>query len=1468
MSSIAVDIPLTPSDTNPIDLPVPIASDINPEGNFESQELRAQKLADAAALETIIAGSTDIQDYIGTYLTLINTPLSSDQIRGQTARTAETVKNAGLDRQAFEIVQQGENPAEVREAVETIKGGNQLKAQEKGAVGSFVNEALAGPGIDQETLDLLAADQTMSQMLREVVDGTSIWEVLGDIALEFVPGKPMIDAIQVGNTVNLFEVANTWEQFATAFQALPPQEQVSLFPFVLEWLQEDQPSQNVAILAASLIDPAALEEVRTQFDFFVPLNAAIGAYSFAKGARMFKNRFNLIKRANEVDQPGVAGDLNAAVIVDNTGEAEKAAAISKNTAVNNATPFDVERFDPAATPQLAPEIQDRLAIFNGNLNDTLKAAQRGENNLRPGFVRDQERDFAIQRIESLYDERLKSIRTQPGVNRITQVAKRETPGGIEFDYRVHFTGKDRRSELRTERFTFIQDDVGHYENITVSERSTVRKFWDAFASPEARAKGTSFDAAIKEAEEADIAESVIVDSLLPFVRNVSKSILDSTKNPIERRRSLAKVERVLNTGAQREQFYTTSELKMGIDGIPLNDAEIEAYYKVRALMDSAWQVENQRQWDNLSREGRKLITRFGQPVSFGTPVDDLRKTKEILRNQRRIVRWNDNADLTESTEQALASIDKDFANGWRLIELRDTVKTKDGLWDHVLVRQDKDIRELPQVVTARREGYLPRINRDADWFVQAVVPTSINGRAPIRITRAVRGFDNQADAQEFLRAIQSRERSAIETLDDFDLETTDFVVIKDGTLEDFRVGISGKHSISRPFFSPRRDEPLPFGLPREELDPRNHFLSPFETMNLYLQNLSRHLTRNDWRLAERARWEKTARAVTQDDTVTFDNPSKFALEHEDLGKWHEEILQWSGYRDKKEQWFEIMTQSAYETVLRKTGRGRFSNAINALRHRDPVAAIRSTTFHALLGAFSPSQALVQASGAAAAVSRGILRPDRVVANLFRQNGMLMTQHLKPGTTEFNSIAKAFGWRPETLKKYMDLWHRMGLWNSVRTNADFEAAAKGFPVTSGGVRRAVDSGLLFFRQGELFNRRMAFMDAIEDFGGIDKVLADRETQRKVTQRVGDLLFNLGRANRAWWQKGPVGISTQFLQIMSKTWETILGLNGNFTFWERMRLGMGQVALYGAAGVPFGRFMFNTVAELSGTTREDLENNPLLAQWARGGGSDIFLQTLLGLDVSVAERLSFLNGFDQALAGFWTEETTPWDLISGPTGGVWGRFYDKFFQLSPFWVGVMDERPIPSSLSLLDLTQRMARDVTSLAVAPLSSWSNYEKAVWMMDMNTAVDNNFNVTDRDLTNMEAIATIIGAKNLADIQRQELREFNKDVEEYKAFYANNLLHIWDDYRIRLKKAIEEGDGILEQQVQDEFRVAVNGLRAMVDHPDVWRDINERVAERAAGIFIGETALDKERREFIELLKNDIGNTFSNADAPIITTK
>jgi hypothetical protein len=660
-----------------------------------------------------------------------------------------------------------------------------------------------------------------------------------------------------------------------------------------------------------------------------------------------------------------------------------------------------------------------------------------------------------------------------------------------------------------------------------------------------------------------------------------------------------------------------------------------------------------------------------------------------------------------------------------------------------------------------REGYIPKFNKNARAFVKEFRSVTIDGIPKTVETGTVRVFDNMKDAEEFSahmanQAIQKGDNVEYRALVDRQLEAEARVL--GGGDETF--ASSGMAT------GARKQEDLLFGWEGTPIEREG----AFESISRSLASLSRFIPRNEWRMGIQQKAINTANKILPPNhrVTHFNELAKLpdTTQGRFLKKLHNQIEDWMGFPSKSEQMWEATVQNMYEWAIGKglvKSGGLATKSVNFLMHKDPIANARAAAFHSLLGWYNPIQLWVQAQGAAVALSRNILNPIALARSIQDQTALAASGYSQNAETVAH-VAKAFGMKADDLQEMQKAWRKSGLEDSILMTADHAAAAEGRGVASDAISRAADKGLMFYRTGELFNRRVSFVTSYREWQAANKgKKIDDIALKDIMKRTNDFMLNLGRANRASWQKGLLGLPTQFLQVGTKTLETLLGMNKNLTAFERGKLITAQMALYGSAGLGYANFGSGAVAGMMGYENQvDIDRN--MSPETRKALNEGFLGwstlAMFGVDIEIGKRSSLLGSVTDFTDRILFDDTPALEVMLGAFGATGDRFWQA-----------MSTSMLPISYGHASILQIDPLKTSRRLLTTISSWNNVEKALFMHNLNMIVARGGVVRKRDFTKMEEIARGIGFRMSEEVQMYDMKNILRGKEQFEKKIAEEIV-------------------------------------------------------------------------------------------------
>lgn len=1333
--------------------------------------------------------------------------------------------------QSYEQILQ-EDPELFTEAVEAeaLDLGPAREEMAKDPTAQFV-DSISGIDTDDTTKSAVANYVKLYEMLEAATGDIST----GDFLLDF--GSSLIPLVSTGREAStLGQVFNNEDLLRDVifnFKSQPFEEQQAQFPQLIEELVGGLgPIRGIDALT-KFIDPNTGDELGDFSNWWKVIDAvdiaSLGSAAAFKISK-FKQAFNLPKVLDQAENPEAAGDVVAASLA--SEEIADAANITQESAFGDAIAFDTSTIDPAYTGGISDEVIRSRDEFFGVADRTVEDIMRGNGYLREGILNSVERATK----ESLIAEQFSKARHEN--IRVTG----RTENTTTFSYQA----KDDEGNLFDETYTLdlTLDDVGQWNQ---SEVGVLSSF---LASPTVFAKGdTLLD--VKAAERLD-SQTAKAFRQLTDLQNAATAPLGNLLRPKNRKR-LAEIEQALKDGDEFANDNGSRGTVFDVDTLRgtynLDPQQIETYYRTNRLYNNLWRLRNNTKREEMIALKFKQVNLLDEEYSFGKPhVSEGDAVQAVNRSSSNLGFDVQTDEVVELTKEY---IEEQYALGKVLVKLPESYNAGGGRgkFTNVFVEGDS-INELPSVVLNRKKGYVPRISQNGDWFVKEFGEDIVDGQSVESVIKTHRYFDNKKDAETFREqlittAMKSKEEGGegltrIQAEKKFrNLEDREQEIISTATGQ-FSHGSGGIYTGAR-----AQDEIL-FGLSGDS----GLRVGPYEALVRNIANISRMVPINQWRLGLEQRWINTARALTGEDISKFGElPSTIESTRsgEFLNTMAKQIRDWQGFPSKEEQVFNSITQRLHEWAL-NGNREKIAKVTGWMRDKDPVAASRAAAFHALLGWFNPAQLWVQAQGMSVAVS---INMGKNLTKTLKQTSAMafLGSAPNPSPARIKLAAKAHGMTAEELENLHTLWTKTGLEDSILQTADHAAAIRGHGIAMQAISNTANKhGLMFYRPGELLTRRMAFTTALDEWQTTTgKLTPTNDELKTVLDRTNNLMLNLGKANRASFQKGIASIPTQFLQVSTKSIESLVGANTNFTRAERGRILAGQIALYGAAGVPLAGLGINYMKEFLGVTQEEIDNNPLLVKAINDGFWGFTTLGIFGVDAEVASRGSLIRGVTDFVDNWVYSESTIGDKLLGAFGSVNNRFWDTL---------VDDLRPIMFSPHQMD-----AIDIAKLPLMPflesVSTWRNAEKAVFMQQIDAILDQNGNPTvGREFEIKESIMAAIGFQLSDEAKIYDLNDMSQNVLDANKRVVDMLIDRMNEDIWRKEAGLFSEERAKETS---QFYAVVYGSLGY----DRQQDVREAVRRRVEG----DSKLAKAIRKYRDKVIGNTATALNDMKAAVLGT-
>lgn len=1109
----------------------------------------------------------------------------------------------------------------------------QERQQELAAPDTLQRQAVEAMSLeDNEFNKAVIADAYVGQKLQELLDNTSTGEKILNVLGEFTPVSVWDRTDMLG--VDLFSYDSDMKQLVVNYASMSPEEQIKNFPAIQAMVVEATDGNELRAVRF-LSEIAGLSDLGHISDLFwdtLDFATLISPAAILKATKANK----IVNVAAKVNKPK-AGELVAAAAA--SDEAADALQMTKTDVAITLSPFE---YGDNALDAVDGIQYETIASIQKAKRDVAEAVRALEDDLiqRPALT-DKEMVIAQDKALRQFDEEVAvKLKEEMGwVARDAQITS-TSPTGFTVEYKMNdATGKELRTKPVTVNYT--KNDVGEWEAIKSGGIET------RVASPSVWANKIQKDV-VETATSIEFSQAQIIQRMFKVTKNTLKGL---------NKDSIKKVDDILLMG----DSYTVDGIRVGkvytpkelmLDGVPgygvLTREEASAYYGMREMFDQLHRLKDHQVSREKAFRGEKLIGKTDEGNVFGSPIN----RSEVNTNIKTMV------DMETGNTITMSKVDEMLETGnYKLFAIDGAIDKGEDLLEYAIVNT-KTVKEIPATgVLPKINAYVPLIRDKAYYIVREEYPRIINGSKGV-VPRTIRMFDNKIQAEEFALKEQARTgRKTTAAADrDIDLETR-------SSLENAQFGgvITGHRTVDREIL---------FGY--DGTTPTR--LNTLESLERNIAHISNTMPMNEFRMGIEERWRRSAGKYLNDPA----NPnsgyragmtSKEVVGLDSMRKWIDDQLRipteseqkWAGSMRGFAEWME-------GSKFFLDGKGKRARlAMQDLSHSDPFAAARAVAFHSLLGWYNPAQLLVQAAGASLAVSLDPIKFPKIM----KQYSMMRASIFTENTETIRNVAKAMGDDPDKWEHLVKAFKRTGMHEALKTNADYNAARLGYGIDGSAVARAwtgaKEGGLVFFREGELFTRGYTWLLAADNYMEANKLtrLADKDIDA-ITGMALKKSLNLNRSNRANWQKGWMSIPTQFWQINAKFLEAMLpsilpGSSRKYTGMEKAKVFMGQLALFGAAGVPLGDAMVRGWLEYSGAQVGDYSDEQL--EFMQQGIAGVTMRAMTGESIDIAERLGTAGGLNILVRDIVGGNKEITDFMLGAAGAFPNRVMQAIGAVTP-------------------------------------------------------------------------------------------------------------------------------------------------------------------------------------------------------------
>lgn len=482
------------------------------------------------------------------------------------------------------------------------------------------------------------------------------------------------------------------------------------------------------------------------------------------------------------------------------------------------------------------------------------------------------------------------------------------------------------------------------------------------------------------------------------------------------------------------------------------------------------------------------------------------------------------------------------------------------------------------------------------------------------------------------------------------------------------------------------------------------------------------------------------------------------------------IVNFIGNQTEMGKNMQALKMSLLNTVYDKIGDGKFLDFALATT-ADPIHFLRGIAFHTKLGLFNPVQFFVQAQTMAHSVAVAGL--DNGGRGFAAAPLMRWLAHNPDMVDTVAGVASKVGWDRQQFKDMYAAFQKTGLGEIAGEAAlrDDAFDPKLFRSTFG---YFLDSGAMFFNEGERMNRFAGFATAYREYTKLNpgKAIGDFELGQ-IMRRTDDLTANMTRASNAAWQSGALSIPLQFFAYNARIMEQLLG--GRLTWAEKARMTATYSAMYGlpiGVGAWVGGVfpMYDSIKKEAYKRGIDLDDG-YFKPFTEGLINQV-VSGLTGHDYNAATRYG--PGNQTALVDALSGDKSFKDVAFGASGTIVGSFFKA---MTPFLYNAASvvsdngEYPVKSSDWMQFFRNASSFDIGAKAFMAAA----YGK--WVT-----------ATGTDVSKADSFDAAMAVLGLTPLEASNAFTKQKALKEIHSNQSSIIKHMQEQYRLGIQAA-SEGD-------------------------------------------------------------------------------
>lgn len=838
-------------------------------------------------------------------------------------------------------------------------------------------------------------------------------------------------------------------------------------------------------------------------------------------------------------------------------------------------------------------------------------------------------------------------------------------------------GEEVVFKLPIDRETYSYD-IGNLGNNINKPLSGIRKLFGSEVAQGTKVfAGTTAEVAANNAILEFVDGMIISERVRARFKNIFGQAIQVATQGFSRKEKL-QVFRALDMGDDQNKVFTVSEL---MKNFALDEGQIGSYFSFRRIFDKIREMENTSHRRSLGFNKFKELKMTNSQVFRDAPKVFVEEVKGLPPGAKTVydARIGDEVPITAELTEKIRNKEVLAGELERLLTVSKQAGARTASGNQPIIGGNSykfviyspnNVTGLPAQVIHARIGHVPRLQDGVFFVIRQKRQVTINGETGFKTEDTLQLFSLSADANKAIIKLRADHVATGGKADDIFVTGSRELNRKqkqEMLLQSHGGSVTSSRSKREVLF--------------QSYNGKNLRVDPQRAAEIAAARAS-HLAANTEVILQ------AQEAVLQRYAKFFENPRNISSKIDTAtpeGKAAEaardQVLLMRGIASRE--------TTITSNVMRKVGTAMEESATGGkivnrklaafaynLTNADPSTLQRGLTFHAFLG-YNVGQLLTQFAGIAIPSSLDPLRiPFHMTEVLSVRRGIAL---LEKGGVELldlhlNTIKK-LGLNLDDHRALTLRLFNNGFKDSVLDTADLRAINGGNETTKGMLLRFANrtSGYIF-GEAEFAQRTFGMSFAAQEHARkVGKRLRDfnQADWKAVEQRALAVSIRQDRANASGLQRSAFGsIPSQFTSVIGKFYEAVGGFDKRFSSYDRFKIVLGHVGIFGVAGLPFyGDALSDQMANALVGTEEFNEMSPEQQQVVLASVE----QGVLGM----MSMLIFGRQFDfrkfsllKAPEGFIENaiESNGLEMIAGPSGAFGLRIYKTAGEFTQIWNGL--------------------------------------------------------------------------------------------------------------------------------------------------------------------------------------------------------